>query len=128
MHGPYNHSQPPVNKNGNSTINGRGIRHRDLTHHQLIGLATDAVSGVHPVVPSLGQAPTLFPGVTQGEIREELKRREAARKSNEAEKVLFAFADVWSEQPLAWRVDALKWISTRSDLWDIQTALAAATS
>jgi hypothetical protein len=128
MHGPYNHSHPPVNGNGNSTINGRGIRRRDLTHQQLIELAADAVSGMHPVVPSLGQAPTLFPGVTQGEIREELKQREAAHKNNEAEKVLFAFADVWSEQPLAWRVDALKWISTHSDLRDIRTALAAATS
>jgi hypothetical protein len=115
------------NENGNGSINGRGIKRRDLTHHELVELAADAVSGVHPVVPSLSQAPKIFEGVTQAEVSAEIKRREAAHKNNEAEKVLFAFADVWSEQGLAWRVDALKWISTHSDLWDIRTALNAAT-
>jgi hypothetical protein len=123
MNGLYKHSSPPVNGNGDSTINGRGIKRRDLTHQGLVKLAADAVAGVHPVVPSLGQVPAIFPGVTQTEVSAELKRREAARKDNEAEKVLFAFADAWREQPLAWRVDALRWISTRSDLWDIQFAL-----
>jgi hypothetical protein len=86
-------------ENGNGSINGRGIKHRDLTHHQLVELAADAVSGVHPVVPSLSQAPKIFEGVSQSEVSEELKRREVTRKDAEADKVLFAFADAWSERP-----------------------------
>jgi hypothetical protein len=115
------------NGNGSIPILGRGIRRRDLSHLELVELAADAVSGRHPVVLSLSQATKVFEGVTQAEVSAEIKRREAAHKNNEAEKVLFAFADVWSEQGLAWRVDALKWISTHSDLWDIRTALNAAT-
>jgi hypothetical protein len=46
----------------NGSINGRGIKHRDLTHRQLVELAADAVSGVHPVVPSLSQASKIFEG------------------------------------------------------------------
>src|SRR4029453_3552330 len=64
------------NGNGNGSINGRGIKHRDFAHPQLVELAADAVSGVQPVVPSLSQAPKIFEGVTQGEVSEELKRRE----------------------------------------------------
>jgi len=112
-------AQHPVN--GNRTINGRGVKRRDLTHYGLVGLAADAVAGIHPVVPSLGQVPAIFPGVSQAEVSAELKRREATRKDSEAENALFAFADAWREQPLAWRVDALKWISTHSDLRDIQS-------
>jgi hypothetical protein len=111
---------------GNGSINGRGIKHRDLTHHQLVELAADAVSGVHPVVPSLSQAPKIFEGVTQSEVSEELKRREVARRDAEAEKVLFEFADVWSEQSFYWRVEALKWIATMRDLEDVRFALAGA--
>ena len=114
------------NGNGNGSINGRGIKHRDLTHHQLVELAADAVSGVQPVVPSLSQAPKIFEGVTQGEVSEELKRREAAHKNAEAEKVLFDFADVWSEQSFFWRVEALRWIATKTDLEDVRFALAGA--
>jgi hypothetical protein len=114
------------NGNGNGSINGRGIKHRDLTHHQLVELAADAVSGVQPVVPSLSQAPKIFEGVTQGEVSEELKRREVVRKDAEAEKVLFEFADVWSERPLRWRVEALKWIATMRDLEDVRFALSYA--
>jgi hypothetical protein len=121
-------SQHPVNGNGNSVINGRGIKHRGLTHRQFVGLAADAVAGIHPVVPSLGQVPAIFSGVTQAEVSAELKRREAARKDNEADNALFAFADVWGKQSLAWRVDALKLIATESDLFDIRFALNAATS
>jgi hypothetical protein len=113
--------------NGNGSINGRGIKRRDLTHHQLVELAADAVSGVHPVVPSLGQVPRIFEGVTQSEVSEEIKRREADRKNAEAERILFAFADLWAEQPFAWRAQALKWISTKKDCWDIQAALNAVT-
>ena len=97
-----------------------------MTHHQLVELAADAVSGVHPVVPSLSQAPKIFEGVTQSEVSEELKRREVARRDAEAEKVLFEFADVWSEQSFYWRVEALKWIATMRDLEDVRFALAGA--
>ena len=125
-----NHSTVPVNGNGggNGTINGRGIKRRALTHthYQLVELAADAVAGIHPLVPSLEQVPAIFPGVSRAEVSTELKRREAFHKSEEAEKALFAFADAWSEQPLAWRVDALKWIATNSDLSDIRVALAVA--
>ena len=114
------------NGNGNGSINGRGIKRRDLTHHQLVELAADAVSGVHPVVPSLSQASRIFEGVTQSEVSEELRRREVARRDAEAEKVLFEFADVWSEQPLDWRVEALKWIAVKSDLEDVRLALVIA--
>ena len=114
------------NGNGNGSINGRGIKRRDLTHHQLVELAADAVSGVHPVVPSLSQASKIFEGVTQSEVGEELKRREAARKNAEAEKVLFEFADVWSEQSFRWRVEALKWIALMRNLEDVRLALAGA--
>jgi hypothetical protein len=120
--------QLPVNGNGNSVINGRGIKHRGLTHRQFVGLAADAVAGIHPVVPSLEQVPAIFSGVTRAEVGAELKRRETDRKYNEAEKALFAFADAWCEQSLAWRVDALKWIATESDLSDIRFALNAVTS
>lgn len=114
------------NGNGNGSINGRGIKRRDLTHHQLVELAADAVSGVHPVVPSLSQASRIFEGVTQSEVSEELKRREVVRRDAEAEKVLFEFADVWSERSLYWRVEALKWIATKRDLEDVRFALAGA--
>jgi hypothetical protein len=114
------------NGNGNGSINGRGIKHRDLTHHQLVELAADAVSGVQPVVPSLSQAPKIFEGVSQSEVSEELKRREVACKNAEAEKVLFEFADVWSERSLPWRVEALKWIAAKRDLEDIRVALTLA--
>jgi hypothetical protein len=124
----YNYSTVPVNGNGNSTINGRGIkrRGRNLTHHELVELAADAVAGIHPVVPSLEQVQAIFPGVTGTEVSTELKHRKASRKDEEAEKALFAFSDAWSEQPFAWRVDALKWIATNSDLSDIRVALAVA--
>jgi hypothetical protein len=79
-------------------------------------------------VPSLGQVPAIFPGVTQTEVSTELKRREAVRKDAEAEKLLFEFADVWSEQTLAWRAEALKWIATRGDLADVRFALNLATT
>jgi hypothetical protein len=113
-------------ENGNGSIIGRGIKRRDLTHHQLVELAADAVSGVHPVVPSLSQAPKIFEGVTQSEVSEELKRREVVRRDAEAEKVLFEFADVWSEQSLFWRIEALRWIATKGDLEDVRFALAGA--
>jgi hypothetical protein len=114
------------NGNGNGSINGRGIKHRDLTHHQLVELAADAVSGVQPVVPSLSQASKIFQGVSQSEVSDELKRREVARKNAEAEKVLFEFANVWSEQSFRWRVEALKWIALGRNLEDVQSALAGA--
>jgi hypothetical protein len=114
------------NGNGNGSINGRGIKRRDLTHYQLVNLAADAVSGVHPVVPSLSQAPKIFEGVTQSEVSEELKRRDVVRKDAEADKVLFAFADAWSERSLPWRAEALKWIAVRSDLEDVRLALVVA--
>jgi hypothetical protein len=127
MNGSYKHSALPVNGNGNSTINGRGIKHRDLTHSQLVGLAADAVAGIYPVQPSLGQVPAIF-GVTPAEVSAELKRRDAVRKDAEAENALFVFADVWSEQSLTWRVNALRWFSTRADLGDVRLALITATS
>jgi hypothetical protein len=114
------------NGNGNGSINGRGIKRRDLTHHQLVELAADAVSGVQPVVPSLSQASKIFEGVTQSELSDELRRREVAHKNAEAEKVMFAFADVWSEQSFHWRVEALRWIAVRRDLEDVRFALAGA--
>jgi hypothetical protein len=114
------------NENGNGSINGRGIKRRDLTHHELVELAADAVSGVHPVVPSLSQAPKIFEGVTQAEVSEELKRREGVRKDATAEKVLFDFADVWSERSPSWRAEALRWIAVASDLSDVRYALILA--
>jgi hypothetical protein len=78
------------------------------------------------VVPSLSQASKIFEGVTQSEVSEELKRREVARRDAEAEKVLFEFADVWSERSLYWRAEALKWIATKRDLEDVRFALAGA--
>jgi hypothetical protein len=110
----------------NGSINGRGIKHRDLTHYQLVELAADAVSGVHPVVPSLSQASKIFEGVTQSEVSEELKRREVAGRDAETDKVLFAFADAWGERSFYWRVEALKWIAARSDLEDVRLALVGA--
>lgn len=115
------------NGTSNGTINGRGIARRDLSHRQLVGLAADAVSGVHPVQPSLGQVPSIFAGVTQAEVSEELKRREATAKANKAEEILFAFADLWAAQPFHWRVYALQWIGELRDLRDIEVALRAAT-
>jgi hypothetical protein len=115
-----------ANGNGNGSINGRGIKRRDLTHHQLVGLAADAVSGVYPVVPSLSQASKIFEGVTKSEVSKELKRREVARMDAEAEKALFEFADVWSEQSPDWQAEALKWIATKRDLEDVRFALALA--
>jgi hypothetical protein len=116
------------NGNGNGAINGKGIKRRALTHNELIDLAADAVAGVHPVVPSLEQVPAIFSGITRAEVRERLNFREACRKAEEEEATLFAFADAWREQSLAWRMNGLRWISTRSDLSDIQFALKAATS
>jgi hypothetical protein len=112
------------NSNGsNGSINGRGIKRRDLTHQQLVELAADAVSGTHPVVPSLSQVPKIFEGVTQREVSEELRRREVARRDAKAEKALFEFADAWGEQSLVWQAEALKWIAAKSNLEDVRFAL-----
>jgi len=107
---------------GNGLINGRGIKHRDLSHDELVELAADAVSGMSPVVPSLAQAPKIFEGITQNEVSTELKRREAVQKETEAEGALFEFAAVWEGQSLDWRAEALKWLATKQDLSDIWAA------
>jgi hypothetical protein len=125
------YSNTPRNGNGgdnggNGAINGRGIKHRDLSHNELVELAADAVSGMSPVVPSLGQVPKIFEGVTPGEVSSELKRREAVRKETEAEGALFEFATVWEEQSLSWRAEALKWFATESNLSDIWNAYVRA--
>jgi hypothetical protein len=114
--------------NGNGTINGRGIKHRALTHNELVGLAADSVAGIHPVAPSLEQVSGIFPGVSRAEVSAELRRRAAVRKDVEVEDALFTLGNAWGEQSLAWQANALKWISTYSDLRDIRLALNAATS
>jgi hypothetical protein len=103
--------------NGNGSILGRGIKHRDLTHHELVGLAADAVSGAHPVVPSLPQAPFIFEGVRQAEISAELKRRETLRKEGEAEDALLRFAHAWDASSPSWRVSAVKYLGVGA-VWD----------
>lgn len=112
--------------NGNGTINGRGIQRRDLTHNELVDLAADAVTGVHPVQPSLAQVPSIFVGVTQAEVSAKIKQRESARKDAEAEKVMFDFAGVWAERSLSWRAEALRWIAQANDLSDVRYALILA--
>jgi hypothetical protein len=128
MHGFYQQSRLPVNGNGHSPLNGRGIKHRNLTHDQLVGLAADSVTGVYPVVPSLSQVPAIFTGVTPRDVRAELKRRATVDKDAEAERILFQFADVWSAQSADWRASALKWIATTKDLEDVRSALTLATT
>jgi hypothetical protein len=110
----HKHSSPPTNGNGNATINGRGIKHRDLTHYEL---AADAVAGIHPVVPSLGQMPAIFPSVTQTEVSAELKRREASRKQDEAQTALLNFIQVWDAGSPDWRVEAVRTIGVVG-VWD----------
>jgi hypothetical protein len=109
------------NGNGNGTINGRGIKHRDLTHHELVGLAADSVAGIHPVVPSLGQVPAIFPGVTPTEVSAELKRRETSRKEDKAQDALHRFIRAWDASPLSWRVSAIESIGV-SAVWDAVAA------
>jgi hypothetical protein len=111
------------NGNGNGTINGRGIKHRDLTHHQLVGLAADTVTGIHPVVPSLEQVPGIFLGVSRAEVSAELKRREATHKEDEAQDALHRFVRVWDASPLSWRQSAVSIIGV-DEVWD---AIAEAT-
>jgi uncharacterized protein (DUF2384 family) len=110
MAGSYQNFPHAVNGN-NGSINGRGIKRRDLTHDELVDLALDAVDGTHPVVLSLSQASKVFEGVTQNELSERRKQREVARRDAEAEKALFNFADVWSERSPVWQAEALKWIA-----------------
>jgi hypothetical protein len=105
------------NGNGNGTINDRGILRRDLTHHELVGLAADAVAGVHPVVPSLGQVPAIFSGVTSAEVSAELKRRETSHKECEMQDALHRFVRVWDASPLSWRVYAVGVIGIGT-VWD----------
>jgi len=56
------------------TINGRGIKHRRLDHHQLAHLAADCVTGAVPFQPSIEQACLLF-GVPRALVRKHLKAR-----------------------------------------------------
>jgi hypothetical protein len=114
---------PPVNGNGSSTINGRGIGRRGLTHYELVELAADAVSGTHPVVPSIQQAPFIFAGVSRAEISTELKRREAYRKEGEAWNALLNFIDAWNAASPSWRTEAVTHLGVTT-VWD---AIAEAT-
>jgi hypothetical protein len=105
------------NGNGNGSILGRGIKRRELSHYDLVELAADSVSGVSPVVPSIQQAPFIFEGVSRAEISEVLKRREANRKEDEAEDILFRFFNTWKGHPLDWRVRAVQYIGV-DEVWD----------
>lgn len=116
--------------NGNgSSLNGRGIRRRALSHRALVNLAADAVSGEKPVRPSLKQVPAIFEGVSSSEVSAELDRRKAAHLNDEADAALFAFAAAWEEHSPEWRAQALRWVSTVGTLGnfaDIESALALA--
>jgi hypothetical protein len=105
------------NGSGNGSILGRGIKHRDLTHGQLVGLAADAVSGALPVVPSIQQAPFIFEGVSRAEISAELKRRETAYEEDEAADALLRFIHAWDAASPSWRVAAIKHIGV-DGVWD----------
>ena len=53
--------------NGSATIiNGRGINHRKLDQDERAELATDAVTGARPFVPSCDQACIVFGRYTSG--------------------------------------------------------------
>jgi hypothetical protein len=71
--------------NGNSAINGRGLRRRKLTLDQRIDLAADFVSGQRQLVPSFKHAAALL-RTTPTQVRERLKwraQREARRQEAE---------------------------------------------
>jgi hypothetical protein len=110
------------NGNGNGSILGRGLKRRNLSHEQLVELAADAASGELKVVPSLSQVPAIFPGVTRAEVSAELHRRKNDQGGDEVKEILNAFAQLWSQRSPAWRLLALKHIST-DDLKDVWYAL-----
>jgi hypothetical protein len=66
----------PVTDKGSEPVNGRGIKHRKLTHQELVSLAADIATGSRPYVPSLAHTCSAL-GVPIAAVRAEIKRRVA---------------------------------------------------
>ena len=97
----------------NGTIRGRGIRHRKLTHGELVELAAAAQAGQLNVGNlSKKQACTVF-GVSLAEINEAIKARRANGDSEEVTR----FVNAWNWLSPAERETAFKQIGP-TEIWD----------
>jgi hypothetical protein len=73
-----------------SAINGRSISHAHLTEPERVRLATDAVTAVHPYIPSVKTAARDF-GTTPAKISAELDHRAARHRVEQVKKLAEAF-------------------------------------
>jgi hypothetical protein len=102
----------------NDTIRGRGIRHRKLTHGELVELAAAAQAGQLNVGNlSKKQACTVF-GVSLAEINEAIK----ARRANGGSEEVTSFVNAWNWLSPAEREAAFRQIGP-SEVWDTLSAI-----
>jgi hypothetical protein len=73
-----------VNKNG--AINGRSIPYARLTESERVQLAADAVTAIHPYIPSVKTAARDF-GTTPAKISAELDHRAAGYRIQQVKKL-----------------------------------------
>jgi len=73
-----------VNKSG--AINGRSIPYSNLTENERVRLAADAVTAVHPFIPSVKTAARDF-GTTPAKISAELNHRAARHRVEQVKKL-----------------------------------------
>lgn len=73
-----------VNRNG--AINGRSIPYSNLTEHERVQLAADAITAVHPFIPSVKGAARDF-GTTPAKVSAELDRRAARQRTEQVRRI-----------------------------------------
>jgi hypothetical protein len=119
------------NGNGSGAINARGIPHRGWSLEQRVAAAADAVLGATHVVPSIGQAATVF-GVSPYTVRQELKARAAAkeavaereRKAEYARQGAQPIVSAWDRATPQGREEAFRRIGV-GDVWDALARVVA---
>jgi len=110
-----------LTRNGNGSINGRGVLRWKLSHEQRVSLATDVALGLVHVEPSMKQAAATV-GVRPDEIREELKARAAAgereRQAEYARQGALSIVSAWDHATAEGRAEAIRLIGV-ANVWDV---------